>query len=139
MLDLGCPFSSVLLSKDFLCEFAEEVVRRGGGEISCQSTESNKKCARLVDQLRKTLLPMLGYEDNLLIVPQSAIVKLLHGSVTTLKKISEENQCGNIESISKITSATLDSYSDLAELPYPQLLEAIKNTQLKKRRKKKRD
>lgn len=139
MLDLGCPFSSVLLSKDFRCEFAEEVIRRGGGEISCQNTESNKKCARLVDQLRETLLPMLGHENNLLTVPQAMIVKVLHGSVTALKKICETNHAGSIDSISTISSVTLDSYADLAELPYPQLVETIKNTQLKKRGKKKQD
>lgn len=139
MLDLRCPFSSVLLSKDYLCECAEEVIRRGGGEIACQSSESNTKCARLADQLRENLLPMLGHENNLLTVPQSIIVKVLYGSVTALKKICEAQQQSSIDSISKITSLTLDSYSDLAELPYAQLLEAVNSTQLKKRRKKKRD
>jgi len=139
MLDLRCPFSPVLLSKDFLCEFAEEVIRRGGGEIACQNADSNNKCTQLADRLRENLLPMLGHEDNLLIVPQSVIVKTLHGSVTALQKICEAKQQGSIDSLSKITSVTLDLYSDLAELPYAQLVETVKNTQLKKRRKKKRD
>jgi len=139
MLDLRCPFSSVLLTKDYLCEYAQEVIRRGGGEIACQNTELNTKCIRLADQLRENLLPMLGHENDLLTVPQAMIVKVLHGSVTALKNICEDKQQSNIDSISTLTSKTLELYSDLDDLPYTQLLETVKNTQLKKRRKKKRD
>ncbi len=136
MLDLRCPFSPVLLLKDYQCEFAEEVVRRGGGEIACQNTKLNSKCAQLADQLRESILPMMGQENNLLTVPQAIIVKVLFGSVSALKKMAEDLQHESLDSLSNITLLTLDAYPDLAELPYAHLLETVEKTQIKKRRNK---
>jgi hypothetical protein len=82
-----CPFAATLLRKDFGCDRAIEVVRRGGPEVGCTDTVACRRCERLFDALKAVALPALGYEDDLATTPHSVFVKIQFGGLLGLQRL----------------------------------------------------
>lgn len=137
MDDLRCPFSTVLLEKAADCQYAQEVVRRGGYEIACQNATINKQCQALADKLRDGVLPLLGYENDLLTVPHSMLQKLQFGSVLTLTKTVQANSAVNVGELSQLPEKLLAVIKNYDNLPYSDIATAVEQIKLKKRRAKK--
>lgn len=82
-----CPFSAPLITHQFGCSKAQEVVRRGGAEIDCNETAAHERCTRLFEQLKAAALPAFGVEDDLLSMPHSVLVKIQHGGLLGLQRL----------------------------------------------------
>jgi len=82
-----CPFAATLLRKDFGCDRAIEVVRRGGPEIGCTDALACQRCERLFDALKAVALPALGHEDDLATTPHSVFVKIQFGGLLGLQRL----------------------------------------------------
>jgi hypothetical protein len=81
-----CPFSAPLITHQFGCTKAQEVVRRGGAEIDCQDSTACTRCQALFARLKSVALPAFGVEDDLLSMPHSVLVKIQHGGLLGLQR-----------------------------------------------------
>lgn len=81
-----CPFSAPLVTHQFGCTKAQEVVRRGGAEIDCSDTAARSRCSALFERLKAAALPVFGVEDDLLSMPHSVLVKIQHGGLLGLQR-----------------------------------------------------
>ena len=82
-----CPFSAPLVTHQFGCTNAQEVVRRGGAEIDCTDAEAAHRCEQLFLRLKAEALPAFGVEDDLLSMPHSVLVKIQHGGLLGLQRV----------------------------------------------------
>jgi hypothetical protein len=82
-----CPFGAPLVTHQFGCAKAREVVRRGGAEIDCTDADAAKRCEQLFLQLKTAALPAFGVEDDLLSMPHSVLVKIQHGGLLGLQRV----------------------------------------------------
>jgi len=82
-----CPFAATLLRRDFGCDRAIEVVRRGGPEIGCTDAVACQRCERLFGALKAAALPALGHEDDLATTPHSVYVKIQFGGLLGLQRL----------------------------------------------------
>lgn len=82
-----CPFSAPLVTHQFGCSKAQEVVRRGGAEIDCTDVAACERCTRLFGRLKAAALPAFGVEDDLLSMPHSVLVKIQHGGLLGLQRM----------------------------------------------------
>jgi hypothetical protein len=81
-----CPFSAPLITHQFGCTKAQEVVRRGGAEIDCSDSAAWSRCTALFVRLKAAALPEFGVEDDLLSMPHSVLVKIQHGGLLGLQR-----------------------------------------------------
>lgn len=82
-----CPFSAPLVTHQFGCARAREVVRRGGAEIDCTDADAADRCAQLFQRLKAEALPAFGVEDDLLSMPHSVLVKIQYGGLLGLQRV----------------------------------------------------
>ena len=82
-----CPFSAPLVTHQFGCPRAQEVVRRGGAEIDCTEAAAAGRCEQLFTRLKAVALPAFGVEDDLLSMPHSVLVKIQHGGLLGLQRL----------------------------------------------------
>lgn len=87
MDEYKCPFSAPLVTRQFGCTHAREVVRRGGAEINCADVAGHARCTDLFHQLKLTALPVFGVEDDLLSMPHSVLVKIQYGGLLGLQRL----------------------------------------------------
>lgn len=86
MDELKCPFSAPLVTRQFGCTHAREVVRRGGAEINCTASTAHARCEQLFQRLKVAALPAFGVEDDLLSMPHSVLVKIQYGGLLGLQR-----------------------------------------------------
>lgn len=87
MEQLRCFFSAPLVSRQFGCTCAKEVVRRGGAEIDCSEAPAHARCEQLFQHMRAAALPAFGVEDDLLSMPHSVQVKIQYGGLLGLQRM----------------------------------------------------
>lgn len=82
-----CPFSAPLVSHQFSCTHAQEVIRRGGTEVDCTDASAHTRCEQLFHRLKAAALPAFGVEDDLLSMPHSVLVKIQYGGLLGLQRL----------------------------------------------------
>ena len=83
-----CPFSAPLITHQFDCVHAKEVIHRGGTEIACNGgAVVQPRCDRLFQRLKAAALPAFGVEDDLLSMPHSVLVKIQYGGLLGLQRL----------------------------------------------------
>ena len=87
MPELKCPFSTPLVTHQFGCARAQEVVRRGGAETDCTNATARARCERVFEQLKAAALPAFGVEDDLLSMPHSVRVKIQCGGLLGVQRL----------------------------------------------------
>ena len=87
MEEYKCPFSAPLISHQFGCTKATEVVRRGGVEINCTDAAARSRCDQLFQRMKLAALPAFGVEDDLLSMPHSVLVKVQYGGLLGLQRL----------------------------------------------------
>ena len=87
MEERKCPFSAPLVTQQFGCVHAKEVIHRGGTEIACTNADAQPRCARLFQRLKAVALPAFGVEDDLLSMPHSVLVKIQYGGLLGLQRL----------------------------------------------------
>ena len=96
-----CPFSTPLVTHQFGCAHAQEVVRRGGAEIDCTDAAAWTRCERVFQQLKAAALPAFGVEDDLLSMPHSVRVKI---------------QCGGLLGVQRLLTGPANRVEDINQL-----------------------
>ena len=86
MQEYKCPFSAPLITHQFGCSLAQEVIHRGGTEINCQEQIAHAQCASLFRNLKLVALPAFGVEDDLLSMPHSVQLKIQYGGLLGLQR-----------------------------------------------------
>ena len=109
-----CPFSAPLITHEFHCANAQEVVRRGGAEIDCTDTAACTRCAALFAQLKAAALPAFGVEDDLLSMPHSVLVKIQHGGLLGLQRELSGSAAlpGKVEDIDRLVTGLAARFGD---------------------------
>ena len=87
MQEYKCPFSAPLITRQFGCAQAQEVIRRGGAEINCTEAAAQSRCEQLFQSLKLATLPAFGVEDDLLSMPHSVLVKIQYGGLLGLQRL----------------------------------------------------
>jgi hypothetical protein len=82
-----CPFSAPLVTHQFGCRQAQEVVRRGGAEIDCMDAAAADRCMRLFAHFKAASLPAFGVEHDLLSMPHSVLQKIQFGGLLGLQRV----------------------------------------------------
>ena len=82
-----CPFSAPLVTHQFGCALAKEVIQRGGTEIACTHAGAQSRCAGLFQRMKTAALPAFGVEDDLLSMPHSVLVKIQYGGLLGLQRL----------------------------------------------------
>lgn len=129
---LKCPFRATLMTRSFACEHAEEITRREGPDIACNSSELNSRCFNFFNELKGRALAKLGYEDDLTSLPASVLQKIQFGGLLGLQSQMDRNASSelvdNIAALIERASQCLDDY------PFDVCVEAVEKYKLKRRR-----
>lgn len=120
-----CPFSAPLVTHQFGCTKATEVVRRGGAEINCTDSAAHTGCGLLFERMKRAALPAFGVEDDLLSMPHSVLVKIQYGGLLGLQRLLRAAlQVGErVDDIQALAAEASLRFSD--ELPYASLVDDI--------------
>jgi len=122
MEEYKCPFSAPLITRQFGCAQAQEVIRRGGAEINCMDAAAQSRCEQLFQSLKLAALPAFGVEDALLSMPHSVLVKIQYGGLLGVQRLlrTESQVAERVEDVQALVAEALLRYSD--EVPCTQLV-----------------
>lgn len=120
-----CPFSAPLVSHQFGCAKAREVVRRGGAEIDCTDAAGCSRCVRLFERLKAAALPAFGVEDDLLSMPHSVLVKIQYGGLLGMQRMlgGPAAAADRVEDIDRLVAGFLAGHG--VSMPVDALVEDI--------------
>jgi hypothetical protein len=119
-----CPFSAPLISQQFDCVHAQEVIHRGGAEIACTDAQAHARCEPLFLHMKAAALPAFGVEDDLLSMPHSVQVKIQYGGLLGLQRLLPgaavvPERVGNIDAL--VVNA-LTRFGSLDAVPCEQIV-----------------
>jgi hypothetical protein len=132
-----CPFSAPLVSEDFGCRHAEMVIRRGGAEIACRLEAACTRCGELHRAMKAAALADQGYEDDLTEVPHSLLVRIQHGGLLGLQRITLESGTA-IDDIDRLVESAVAKFGAVSAIPCQELCADIARYRLPGRRHRKR-
>lgn len=127
-----CSFAATLIGDDYGCAQAENVVRRGGPEIACRAEHAHARCAALFGALKDAALPILGYQDDLSLTPNSVYQKIQFGGLSGVARLLGES--GRIGDIETLVARALDRYGAVENIPCQNVASDIEAVKLKSRR-----
>ena len=129
-----CPFGAPLVTHQFGCSKAQEVVRRGGAEIDCTDTAACERCARLFERLKVAALPAFGVEDDLLSMPHSVLVKIQHGGLLGLQRVlaAADAVTERVEDVDRLAAEVQARYDEA--VPVDSVVADMTNFKLRARR-----
>lgn len=123
-----CPFSAPLISQQFGCVHAREVIHRGGAEIACTDAQAQARCEPLFQRLKAAALPAFGVEDDLLSMPHSVQVKIQYGGLLGLQRLLPEAAAPapeRVENIDALVTGALSRFGGLDAVPCEQVVADI--------------
>ena len=138
MAERLCPFSAPLVKHDFGCQFATEIIRRGGAEIACEREEAYTRCVGLHTTIKQSALLAMGHSDDLLTLPHNVLVKIQYGGLLGLQSLtaSSGDEQGGIEDIASLVSHAAEAFQGLDQLPLDNINKAIVAFKTQRRGKK---
>ncbi|MGD8783094.1 MAG: hypothetical protein PVG75_01595 [Thioalkalispiraceae bacterium] len=127
MPELICPFSAPLVKKDFSCQYAKEIIRRGGAEIACKKIEMHERCCTLHAKIKQPALHALDYNDDLLEVPHNMLIKIQYGGLLGLQDLHSPQsvEAERIPDIASLVNQVAEKFQQFENLPYDQLNQRI--------------
>jgi len=139
MIDCKCSFSITLIKEDFSCEMAQTVARRAGPDTACASELGSQRCLELYTELKAVGLPAFDAEDDLLKTPASVFTKVQFGGLLGLRNIlssdsSAESKALSVDNIYGLTEQAVTSYGAICNIPYQELVDAMKAFKIKRKR-----
>ncbi len=132
---LKCPFRATLMTRSFACEHAEEITRREGPDIACNSSALNSICFDFCNELKGRALAKLGYEDDLTSLPASVLQKIQFGGLLGLQSQIDSNASSErVDNIAALIERASQCYESLDDYPFDVCVEAVEKYKLKRRR-----
>jgi len=137
MSDLLCPFSAPLIKKDFACPYAQEIIRRGGAEIACESQSAHSRCSELHNAMKTAALQAMELEDDLLSLAHSILVKIQYGGLLGLKNLTEGSapKDDQIVNVVALVSVAMEKFNGIDDIPMASITKIIMEYKVKRRRK----
>ena len=132
MPEYKCPFSTPLVTHQFGCAHAQEVVRRGGAEIDCTDVAAWTRCERVFAQLKAAALPAFGVEDDLLSMPHSVRVKIQCGGLLGFQRLISGAPADRVEDVDRLLTDAAARFG--SDLPVAELTSDITTYQPRARR-----
>ncbi len=129
-----CPFGSTLVTETCHCVHADQVVRRGGAEIICQSEAAYVRCTELFQHLKNVALPEFEVEDDLATMPHSVLQKIQFGGLLGLQQLTSDQPTDTVADIASLLDALETKFGTLNNLPFNDLVSSITEYKLKRRR-----
>jgi len=122
-----CPFSAPLITRQFGCAYAQEVIHRGGAEINCTDAAAHARCDLLFQRMKAAALPAFGVEDDLLSMPHSVLVKIQYGGLLGLQRLLRATpQVGErIEDVQALVTEATARFGGASEIPCAPLIDDI--------------
>jgi len=127
-----CAFSATLMGGEFACVKAVPVTRRSGPEMACTENAAHERCAALFEGLKQAALPAMGYEDDLLTMPHSALVKIQFGGLLGIRRLLGEEERG-IDDIDALLQRAVTRFGDYEAVPFAELAGDIASYKLRRR------
>lgn len=135
MAELHCIFDTPLIVERFSCSQAIPVIRRGGTEINCAQASCHAQCQAMLEQVKPQALLALNTEDDLLVMPRSAILKIHHGTLMALNELIN-NIAEPIDDIAMLMDQASKTFNPAHPLPLNTVIEAISNFKTRNRSRK---
>ena len=122
-----CPFSAPLISHQFGCVHAQEVIHRGGAEIACTEAQAHARCELLFQRMKAVALPAFGVEDDLLSMPHSVQVKVQYGGLLGLQRLLSGATAApeRVENIDALVASALTRFGSPGAVPCEQFVADI--------------
>lgn len=138
MSDLLCPFSAPLVKKDFGCTNAQEIIRRGGAEIACLQANAHATCIELHSAVKSAALTAMDYEDDLLTLPHSVLVKIQYGGLLGIQGLMADKaqHDDGVENIASLVSAVVAQFASIDQIPLESVSGTISRYKVQRQRKK---
>jgi len=138
MQDLACPFSTPIVKKEFACQYAQEVIRRGGSEVACQEITAHALCAKSYKQIKVAALAAMELEDDLLTLPHNVLLKIQYGGLLGLQNIAalKEQGLSAEKDIATLVKQAQSGINAADELPLEAVSKEIINYKVQRRSKK---
>lgn len=133
MPEAKCPFSAPLITHQFGCALAKEVIHRGGTEIACTQDGAQLRCAGLFERLKTGALPAFGVEDDLLSMPHSVLVKIQYGGLLGLQRLLS-GPVEKIENIDTLLQQAATQWGNMEAVPCDSLISDITSFKPRSRR-----
>jgi hypothetical protein len=129
-----CPFSAPLVTRQFGCTHAQEVIHRGGTEINCTVSTAYTRCEQLFQRMKVVALPAFGVEDDLLSMPHSVFVKIQYGGLLGLQRLlhPEAQVTERVEDVQALVAEASLQFND--EIPCAPLVDDITSYKTRARR-----
>lgn len=132
---LKCPFRATIMTRSFSCAYAEEITRRDGPDVACNSPTSNAACHDFFGALKSRALDELGYEDDLTTMPASVLQKIQFGGLLGLQQqVVEKSDIDSIDNVAQLMKDAIKKYEGVNGFPFATCVESIKNYKMRKRR-----
>jgi hypothetical protein len=127
MEEYKCPFSAPLITRQFGCVQAQEVVHRGGTEINCTDAAAHARCDQLFQHMKLAALPAFGVEDDLLSMPHSVLVKIQYGGLLGLQRVlrAESQVAERVEDVQALVAEASARFGGAAGIPVAPLVADI--------------
>ena len=133
MADDKCAFNDPILNGGFGCRNASPVARRAGPDIACGSPVDQSRCFALMERLRSAGLPALGYEDDLLSMPHSVLIKVKFGGLFGLRRLIEGAAGEPVQDVCGLLDAAVARYGPVNVLPVAETVEDMKAHAIRRR------
>lgn len=131
---LKCPFRATIMTRSFGCAHAEEITRREGPDIACNSASSNALCQEFFNMLKIPALDELGYEDDLTTMPASVMQKIQFGGLLGLQQALSNIDKDSIDNVAQLMDDAYQQFGGVGDFPFDACIESIKNFKLRTRR-----
>ncbi|WP_455365447.1 hypothetical protein [Kaarinaea lacus] len=132
---LKCPFRATLITRTFVCQYAEEITRREGPDIACNAMELNKSCFDFFNELKTKALAKMGHEDDLATLPASVLQKIQFGGLLGLQSQIDGSASGErVDNIAALIERASKQYDRIDHFPFDVCVDAVEAYKLKRRR-----
>ncbi|MGD8559803.1 MAG: hypothetical protein PVH04_09055 [Gammaproteobacteria bacterium] len=132
---LKCPFRATIMTRSYGCEHAEEITRREGPDIACNTASSNAQCQAFFDAIKGKALEALGHEDDLTTMPASVLQKIQYGALSGLQQRTA-GDVGNdsVDNVAQLMEDAIAKFGGVDDFPFEPCIDAIKSYKMRKRR-----
>lgn len=131
----ACVFAITQIANEFGCVHGELVTRRAGPDIACHSESLCGECRYVHEQLKVVGLAEFEFEDDLTQVPHGVWMKIQYGGLQGLQKMTGlADELAPVKNISAVIEAASQQYQALANVPYQELVPAMRKHKSKRRK-----
>jgi len=134
MMREHCPFRKTILGGTCSCSLALKSHLPTGCSVSCSDEDAWQQCDDLLNEMiiaAKFVLQFIEDTDSL---THGKLMKIQHGGLLGLVKLVSGEETTSVDDIHGLVNSAKHRYTSLQDIPYNNLLDAIANWQLRRRR-----